>query len=365
MSMKKGLYPAVILVTGYLNMMYKWPAGDGVLAAELVFPIICMVIVCLVKRRICAEIVLQKDVAEQKEVLPVQIRVKNTSFFPATVKMVLRYRYLADKTVKKTCYRVYVAGGGQVVRDSSLIAEYCGKLEIGIRKIKVYDCWGFFSLSRKCKETQSIVVMPKPYPVNLTVSNTTKWFPIDGESYARDRSGDDSAEIYEVREYRAGDRLQKVHWKLSAKEDTLYIKEFSYPLGAAVALLMEGAGVGEHRKIAGNQFVEAVISISMALVEKECAHYVVWRLRREQMINRRLIRDEEDFYRFLSELLELDPDSLDPDVEEYYRYEYKNETYSTRIKISTGLMLKINKQECMDIQGQGIETFFETVELVV
>ena len=53
---------------------------------------------------------------------------------------------------------------------------------------------------------------------------------MDGESYEKDRKGEDASEIYDVREYRAGDRMQKVHWKLSAREDTIYIKEFSYPL---------------------------------------------------------------------------------------------------------------------------------------
>lgn len=216
-------------------------------------------------------------------------------------------------------------------------------------------------LSRKCRENQNIIVMPKPYPVNLTVTSRTKWFPIDGESYARDRSGDDSAEIYEVREYRAGDRLQKVHWKLSAKEDELYIKEFSYPLGAAVVVLLESG----KRAAKENLFAEAVLSVSMSLLEKECAHYVAWKKKQEEEIHRVLIKDEEDFYAFLLQLLEFEKDCIESDMEERYRHEYRNETYSTLLKISTDLFLQINKQECMDMMEHGLETFFETVEMIV
>ena len=58
---------------------------------------------------------------------------------------------------------------------------------------------GLFSLSRKRKEQAYVIVMPKPYPVNLCVTNRTRWFPVDGESYEKDRKGEDASEIYDVR----------------------------------------------------------------------------------------------------------------------------------------------------------------------
>lgn len=363
--MKKILYPGVIALTVYLNIMYEWPAGIKILSAELAFPFICVGFLFFVKRKISVKIILHKDMAEQREELPVRIKVENDSFLPAVVKVPFTCRYLLDKKIKKTSYKVYVEGRKHTIVDSSLTAESCGRLQFTVGKLRVYDCWNFFSLSRRCRENQSMIIMPKTYPVNLTVSSRTKWFPIDGESYARDRSGDDSAEIYEVREYRAGDRMQKVHWKLSAKEDELYIKEFSYPLGAAVVILLEEGNKGAKRMEKGNLFVESVLSVSMALLEKECAHYIVWKKRREEEMQRVLIKDEEDFYAFLLQLLEFEKGCLESDMEERYRYEYRNETCSTLMKISTDLFLQINKQERMDMMEHGAETFFETVDMIV
>lgn len=361
--MKKIVYLAVVVLTVYFNIMYTWPWGVNVLAAELVFPLICIALAFLIKMKIRVKLGISKDVAEQGEELPIQITVENRSFLPAMLEMVSYCQYAAEPDAKKRKIRVFVEGRKSAVVDSKMMAEYCGKLEFCVKKIKVYDCWGFFSVSGKRNDKQSIIVMPKPYPVNLTVSNRTKWFPIDGESYAKDRSGDDTAEIYEVREYRAGDRLQKVHWKLSAKEDSLYIKEFSYPLGAAVILMLEGGN--ERRKMQGNHFIEAVISVSLALLEQKCAHYIVWKAKNEQTIQRMLIQDDEEFYAFMLKLLEFTHDSLESDMEEHYRYEYKNETYSTLVKISTDLIMEINKQEPMDMTEQGVETFFETMEIIV
>ena len=62
--------------------------------------------------------------------------------------------------------------------------------------------------------------------------------------------------------------------EIKRQRNTLYIKEFSYPLGATVVLLMEEDTKGSR---VGNLFMEAVVSLSAALLERECAHYVVWK----------------------------------------------------------------------------------------
>lgn len=343
----------------YLKVMYEWEAGITILSAELIFPFICILIAYLLRKKVEVKMIVRKEIAEQKEEIPVYVEVYNKSFLPGAIKVVFVSRYLAEQSVRKKVYKVYVPGKTTKKINCSMLAEQCGRLQVEVEKIKVFDCWGFCSFTAKENEKQTITVMPRPYPVNLVVSNRTKWFPIDGESYAQDRSGDDNAEIYEVREYRAGDRMQKVHWKLSAKNEELFIKEFSYPLGAAVVVLLEGAGNE------GTKFFEAVVSVSMALIEKECAHYIVWRKKKEEKTERMLIRNEEDFNAFLMELLFWEKDSLESDMEERYRYEYRNAPYSTLLKISTSLMLQINSDVSMDMQEQGMEVFFEKTEIIV
>ena len=206
--------------------------------------------------------------------------------------------------------------------------------------------------------------MPKPCPINLIVSHKTKWFPIESEEYADDRSGDDNTEIYEIREYRNGDRMQKVHWKVSAKQDDLYIKEYSYPLGAGVLILLEGTKSERGRKQNIPQFLQGVISLSMAMVDKKCPHYIAWQKKDEQFIQRRLIKDEESFYQFLPEFLQIEADALETDMKERYRCRYRNAVYSTEIAFTNTLELRINQQETLPI-NQGIEQFFETTEIIV
>lgn len=359
--MKVLIYVGMVILTIYLGTMYPWKEGAWLLSAEIVFPFLCMGMAWVSARHVQAQIKSYKDTVERGEEIPIRFFVTNRGKIPSVVKIQVSYRYLSGDLKESWKETLYLPSGRTEDRQAPLQAKYCGKLLITVQKLCIYDCWGFFSLRKRQKESHEIVVMPKPYPVNILLSNRTKWFPIDGESYAQDRSGDDTAEIYEVREYRAGDRMQKVHWKLSAKEDELYIKEFSYPLGAAVVVLLEGGNTGE----AMEQFMEMTVSISTALLRLECPHYIAWQKKEEKQVRRMLIVEEEDFHAFLLELLQFERGSLEKNMEEYYRYAYKSDAYSTMLRIDTDLTIQINREEPMQIKEQKPEIFFETVEMII
>lgn len=360
--MKKWMYLLIVGVTVYLCLMYQWPSGIILLSGEICFCMFCIVGSFLACRALKMSLNMDKIIIEQKETCKVNIHLQNLSIIPSAVKVVMVYRYVSEKKERRTVNRVYLEGGREKELVSEFVPEHCGKIEIKIKKAVCYDLCGIFGMAKRGREKVVTTVMPKPYPVNLIVSNRTKWFPVDGESYAQDRAGDDTAEIYDVREYQAGDRMQKVHWKLSARQDALYIKEFSYPLGAAVVLMLE-----ENRQHSGidSTFSEAVISIASAMLAAKCPHYIVWKKKEDDRIQRILIRNEEDLYEFIMCVLEFKSGCLETDMEEAYRYEYKNDTYATRIKIDTGLMLQVNQDEMVHMTKNGLETFFGETELVV
>lgn len=359
--MKVLIYVGMVILTFYLGTMYPWKEGVWLLSAEIVFPFLCMGMSWISSRNVQVHIESYKDTAERGEEIPVRFSIVNSGKIPSVVKVRISYRSSSRTEKENWKEKFYLPSGKKEDRQVYIKAKYCGKLLVTVQKLWVYDCWGFFFVRKRQKERYEIMVMPKPYPVNLLVSNRTKWFPIDGESYAKDRSGDDTAEIYEVREYRAGDRMQKVHWKLSAKEDELYIKEFSYPLGAAVVILLEGGNEGEVME----QFMEMIVSISTALLRMECPHYIAWQKKEEKQVRRMLIVEEEEFHAFLLELLRFERESLEKNMEEYYRYAYKSDTYSTLLRVGTDLTIQINREEPMQMKGKDPETFFETVEMIV
>ena len=97
-----------------------------------------------------------------------------------------------------------------------------GILKLRYGKLRVYDLSGLFFRSLPRPADRDILLLPRPErPVP---------FPKlpDGETAGkrlRPKHGGGFAEEHDIREYRAGDPLNAVHWKLSAKLDELLIRE--------------------------------------------------------------------------------------------------------------------------------------------
>ena len=60
-----------------------------------------------------------------------------------------------------------------------------------------------------------------------------KWYnetSADSDRFSTYKKGDDPSEIFDIREYADGDKIQRIHWKLSSKTGDLMVKEGSLPL---------------------------------------------------------------------------------------------------------------------------------------
>lgn len=361
--MRRWLYLLIAGITVYLNIMYQWDLGIRILAAEICLLVFSAAGALYVRGRLDVQVDLPQDILEQKEEYSVKMTVSNSAVFGVPGRIVFSYWYTAGGKKKKTVRKLYVDKKKKSEQNIKIIPEHCGQIQIGIEKVYAYDFLGIWSFGKRYQSAVTAVVMPKPYPVNLCITNRTRWFPVDGESYDKDRSGDDASEIYDVREYQAGDRMQKVHWKISARQGELYIKEFSYPMGAAVVILLE-----KSRKSPEviPEFLEAVLSLSFALRERDCAHYIAWKMKDADSISRVLIRKEEDLCEFIPEFMTFSGDCLSGQMQEEYCYQYRNDIYAAVIKIDTALYLRINEEETeMEIGRYGAEQFFQTIEIVI
>ena len=55
-----------------------------------------------------------------------------------------------------------------------------------------------------------------PYTGRLGILSR-EGFYMESFKYSKDRPGDDPGETYDIREYRSGDSIRQIHWKLSGK----------------------------------------------------------------------------------------------------------------------------------------------------
>lgn len=345
--MKKLLYLFILLMTGYLNLVYEWPEGVTVLLVELLFPVILYLQAKFAMARVRVAPKEGLQIAQEGEEIQIPFIVENigkTTLSSVWVKAEHK-RYLIRKLKKGEKCTVFV----------SFRAGFCEKKKIEIRKMWIADAADMMKIRVMRLETvpAEIRVIPKKYPVFVQISRPVRLFVAEGEEYSKDRGGDDSSEVFDVHEYMPGDKIAQIHWKLSARTGELYMKEFSFPLGAAVVLLLDRKADGKTDK-KGTAFFNLVASTGWAIMEESCRFYAVWREKESQMIRRFLVKDEETFYDWMLELSSMEMENFDELDETVYRYEFF-EPYKKAVVIGADLTIQCGEEETLIFHTGSLE----------
>lgn len=104
-----------------------------------------------------------------------------------------------------------------------LTSQYAGRVEAVIEEFVVYDLFHVFFLSECIKKSTGVLVWPGFIQEEAEeVYSCVEGFPRDNETK---KYGTEYNPDYEVREYIPGDELKSIHWKLSAKQEQLMVRQ--------------------------------------------------------------------------------------------------------------------------------------------
>lgn len=224
---------------------------------------------------------------------------------------------------------------------------------------------GLFSIARKANDiTADLTIYPSVYPSFLTVSEHTANYPLDSDIYDSLRGGSDPSEVFAVREYREGDRMQAVHWKLSSKkENSLFVKEYSHPLGYPVVFLL--CPPENHGAFSPETFFHTLLSLSHSMIDCGCKHYIACFHKETQDIERFSIETEEDLYHFLFLYFKKPPVTSGMDLKTLYQEKYKGETFCTLLKLDETLSLFKNETLVTSFHKETLENELKSLALSI
>ncbi len=140
--------------------------------------------------------------------------------------------------VGQLCFRRMTDGAQWKRRLKAVVdTEHCGTLSVTARRVWVYDYLGLIAIPvrhlPKCEITVRPIEVKMPMPTGIEHLLARSWRPRPGGGYS---------EHHEMREYRPGDALNQIHWKLTAKTGKFIIREPMQPDRGAVLLTLEIAG---------------------------------------------------------------------------------------------------------------------------
>lgn len=165
----------------------------------------------------------------------------------------------------------FTAGPRRQIFQHQLTSRTCGLVRCRLGALWVCDYLGLFKLPVGKPRELSAIFWPAIYPLELEVRENL--IPdSEGERYSQKKPGDDPTELFALRDWREGDRLSRIHWKLSQKLERTLVKELGQPLSDHLLFLLDLNGDG----LQADTLLDAFASLSNALSQGEHAHRVVW-----------------------------------------------------------------------------------------
>lgn len=297
-------YLLLLCVAIYLSIMYHEFITTSVVLLLFLYPIVLFGCTAIAKR--CFEIHLLTDrpVAEKQKLFYILLLLSNRSIFPLPkVCIELRYQNKFSEQWKKELYYISLQERCTQQISCGVKCEYCGNVEFKLGRVYLYDPLGLFCFRIPVNQSMKVSVLPKFYELAQVKLSWNGDVLLEEESYSTVKGGDDPSELYKLREYLPGDRMNRVHWKLTAKEGSLMIKEFGLPLDCSVVLLLETAQEGKDTEVLTDAVLESASSLSMHLVRMKTLHFLAW-LDKSGEVKRNRIDSEERLYETLAEIFE-------------------------------------------------------------
>ena len=170
--------------------------------------------------------------------------------------------------------------------------EHCGKILCKLEKARVYDYTGLFWLRIQQKTVKPLVVRPVPVPMpyvpDLERFAASSWRPKPGGGFS---------ENHEMRQYVPGDKMNQVHWKLTAKTGEIIVREPMEPERNRVLIEMELRGTADQL----DQKFGQLMWLSRHLLEMGLKHEL--RVLTEDGIQIRTVGNTEDLEDAVDHLL--------------------------------------------------------------
>lgn len=170
-------------------------------------------------------------------------------------------RFAGERSREPLHFESIVSG----TRTVALPTGLCGVLHCRVSQFECCDVLGLLRIRRPCPDAFFCVVMPEPrqadQPVDLDASLQTV-------VHLKPKYGGGYSEEHDMREYRPGDTVNSIHWKLSAKTDSVIVREPLVRENDEVFLVLSRVGVKDRG-------LEVLYWLSLELCAMEIPHTIV------------------------------------------------------------------------------------------
>lgn len=227
----------------------------------------------------------------QNEVLTARVEI--SARFPIhCVRLRLHCKNLltGEEAEQKGCFPMR---GGRAA-ELPCLWEHCGTVRCQVISARLVDLLGLFSFRVRLPEPVDVLASPLPAPFRGRTASLMPGGVSDGVAPSTGKGGEERSA---VREFRDGDQLRDVHWKLSSKMQKLIVRETEQSPQPSVVLAFCLSETPER----ADRTLARLAGLSEELLENQCVHSLQWYDALKADLCTRQVENEAEFRETLRE----------------------------------------------------------------
>jgi uncharacterized protein (DUF58 family) len=355
MGKKLVIYTILLFISICFFILYVDLLSLILLVITISYPISMFAILNIVKKKSNVNISSKTMVCSKNSDIDIKVTIENSSLFPIPNAVInITYQNTLEGLPDRLTAVIPIQARNRQEVNFKLTSKYCGKIEINLQNITIIDYLKLCSIKLVPKQpTVSIVVTPDCHSIDAYLPN--KFLENqDSDIFSKTKSGDDPSEIFDIKEYHEGDKINKIHWKLSAKTNYPMVKEYSRPITNNTLIIFDFyyPKTDEKNIEIFDTLAETLLSISFFLIENNSIHTIAWYNQFTDKLESDVINNEEDIFKLLGNIFNArnffdSPHALINYAHSDSNYKYVHTIYLTAFANSDSLNLLANINNCV------------------
>lgn len=355
-------FAVIIIICAVFYVMYLWDFALVLLISVLIIPVVMLLTTYIAKKNISAEFALKNDTAAKNESFPVQIKLVNRSIFPiGKAEAHIEYCNIFNSESSSFILLMPIQARNEQSVSFQLSSKYCGIVTVRCKGISIYDPLRLFRFTVGKNIHTEIAVMPEGHEISGQVCFTDR---VNEESsvFSEHKSGDDPSEVFDLRGYNPGDKINRIHWKLSSKKDDFIVKDYSLPVDIPCTLFLDlkCSVSSEFTLPVFDTLVETFVSVSRFMIENERIHTIIYYDGKAEAFIEKTISDYDSLTETVRELISSLNDNLLCGSPENYFMEKDNLSLSSFIFVTSS-----PEQSVMEFIDDNIDADIKNAIVVV
>lgn len=264
MAKQRLLYILFLLAALALALGYESRLTLVLLIAAVAMPLVSFLLLLITRLLLRVETAPKSMFVHKLQEFSVGVKVKNRFILPVSPLRLTGNFHDSDGRVtgeRQLIVSVMPFSTAEFLFTGNIL--YRGEYKLGLEAVDIYDLMRLFRFRIRLIPDCTVTVAPRRF----SIDDDNVLSGDDFDSNRTNPSFMENTAFASVRKYADGDSLRHVHWKLSAKQEELVVKQMEQNLGSNTIIIADTTGIFSEEED-NMRTVDAVVESALAFTRK-------------------------------------------------------------------------------------------------